>query len=55
MDRFAVYGIEVDALFSSTERTRGYRDFPPGGWESVADEIPGRTAAKQKELSDASG
>lgn len=52
-DRFAAYGIKVDTLFSSTERTRGYRDFPPGGWESVADEIPGHTAAKQKELSDA--
>ena len=50
---FAAYGIEVDSLFSAAERTRGYRDFPPDGWQGVVDEIPGLTADKRKQLSDA--
>ena len=50
---FATYGIEVDALFSPTERSRGYRDFPPSGWESAADQIPALTADKGKQLSEA--
>jgi type I restriction enzyme M protein len=52
-DSFAAYGIEVDSLFSALERTRGYRDFPPDGWPEVVDEIPGLTADKKKQLSDA--
>jgi type I restriction enzyme M protein len=46
---FAAYGIEVDSLFSAAERTRGYRDFPPDGWQGVVDEIPGLTADKRKQ------
>ncbi len=52
---FAAYGIEVDSLFSAAERTRGYLDFPPDGWHSVMDEIPGLTADKRKQLSGAFG
>jgi type I restriction enzyme M protein len=52
---FAAYGIEVDSLFSPAERTRGYRDFPPAGWQAVVDEIPGLTADKAKQLSAAFG
>ena len=47
---FAAYGIKVDSLFSSAERTRGYRDFPPDGWRGVVDGIPGLTADKRKQL-----
>jgi type I restriction enzyme M protein len=47
---FAAYGIRVDALFSATERTRGYRDFPPDGWETVADQIPALTTDKKEHL-----
>jgi type I restriction enzyme M protein len=54
-DSFAAYGIKVDSLFSATERTRGYRDFPPDGWQSVVDQIPGLTAYKGKQLSDTFG
>jgi type I restriction enzyme M protein len=52
-DSFAAYGIEVNVLFSPIERTRGYRDFPPDGWQSVLDEIPGLSTDKEKQLSDA--
>jgi len=47
---FAAYGIKVDVLFSPSEQTRGYRDFPPGGWETVADQIPMLTADRKSEL-----
>ncbi len=50
---FAAYGVDVDSLFSSTEPTRGYRDFPPEGWQSVVDKIPSLAADKGKQLSDA--
>ena len=40
---FAAFGIQVDVLFSPSERTRGYRDFPSTGWENVADQIPAMT------------
>jgi type I restriction enzyme M protein len=47
---FAAYGIKVDALFSPSERARGYRDFPSVGWETVADRIPALTTDKKNEL-----
>jgi type I restriction enzyme M protein len=49
-DSFAAYGIEVDTLFSSAARAHGYRAFPPGGWEGVADQIPSLATDKQEEL-----
>jgi type I restriction enzyme M protein len=52
-DSFAAYGIEVDSLFSSAEQAGGYRDFPPDCWQGVVDEIPGLTADKRKQLSNA--
>lgn len=53
--RFAAYGIDVGTLFDTSERASGYRSFPPGGWESVADGIPALTVDKHAELSAAFG
>jgi type I restriction enzyme M protein len=50
---FAAYGIDVANLFASSERSRGYRDFPGAGWESVADAIPAMTSPMEAKLSEA--
>jgi type I restriction enzyme M protein len=48
-----VYGIDVANLFAPSERTRGYRDFPESGWQSVADEISAMTSPMEAKLSEA--
>jgi type I restriction enzyme M protein len=50
---FAAYGIEVDSLFESTERVRGYRDFPTTGWAGVADRIPALASPMEAKLNEA--
>lgn len=50
---FAAYGISVDDLFERSERTRGYRDFPKTGWQTVADEIPAMISPMEEKLSQA--
>jgi type I restriction enzyme M protein len=50
---FAAYGIDVADLFASSERSRGFRDFPDTGWEGVADEIPAMTSPMEAKLSEA--
>lgn len=52
-DRFAAYGIDVTALFSPAARRPGYRDFPGGGWEAAASQIPALAARRQEELGEA--
>jgi type I restriction enzyme M protein len=51
--RFAVYGIDVAGLFSSSKCTRDYLDFPSAGWRSAADQIPALAAPKEAEMSEA--
>lgn len=51
--RFAAYGIDVAALFSSSERTLGYLDFPSTGWQSVLDQMSSLAAPKEAELQEA--
>jgi type I restriction enzyme M protein len=51
--RFAGYGIDVRSLFAPAERFPGYLDFPPAGWRSVAEQIPGMAAGKKQELDEA--
>jgi type I restriction enzyme M protein len=48
--RFATYGIDVETLFESSERMRGYRDFPKTGWQSALDQIPALAAPREAEL-----
>jgi type I restriction enzyme M protein len=50
---FAAYGIEVGSLFGSTERVRGYRDFPTIGWQEVADGIPALASPMEAKLNEA--
>lgn len=52
-DRFAAYGIDVSALFSPAARMPGYRDFPDGGWQAAADQIPAMAARRKAELGEA--
>jgi type I restriction enzyme M protein len=48
---FAAYGIDVFSLF--TGQNNDYLDFPPAGWQSVVDEIPGLAADRKTELLEA--
>jgi type I restriction enzyme M protein len=48
---FAAYGVDVHALF--VERDAEYYDFPPEGWEELADRIPKLTRPAEERLHDA--